>query len=235
MGWLSGIIGGGLGAMIAGPFGAIIGAAIGAGMGNRQNTRGRYLNIDPAQRNQALFFTAAYSMVAKMAKADGRVCENEIAAIEKISKEALGLDDQTRKYALRVFSAAKDSRESFSDFARQFADLFSHDQQLCSSMMAFLFQVAMADGELHPQEEEMLHQAKMAFLLPDSLYQSLYARFVGQQETAVSLEKHYEILGVSNDATTSEIKKSFPPESIRVSPRQDPGQGASAGIYQICQ
>jgi hypothetical protein len=37
MGWFSGVIGGGLGAMLAGPFGAIIGAAIGAGMENAQN------------------------------------------------------------------------------------------------------------------------------------------------------------------------------------------------------
>ncbi len=225
MGWFSGLVGGGLGAMIAGPFGAIIGAAIGAGMGNRQNMQGRQIGFDSVQRNQAIFFTAAYSMVGKMAKADGRVCENEIAAIKKISIEALGMDEKTRQYAIRVFSEAKDSRESFSDYARQFGDLFSHNQELCSFMMSFLFQVAMADGELHPQEEEMLTQAKIAFRLPDSLYQSFYARFVGHQETSVSLEKHYEALGVSNDATTSEIKKAFRQKASEFHPDKVQGKG----------
>jgi DnaJ like chaperone protein len=219
------MIGGGLGAMLGGPFGAIIGAAIGAGMGSRQNQVGRQIGMDPAQRNQAIFFTAAYSMVGKMAKADGRVCENEIAAIEKISREALGLDEQTRKYANRVFSAAKDSRESFSDYARQFGNAFSHDQQLCSTMMIFLFQVAMADGELHPQEEEMLNQAKIAFHLPDGVYQSLYARFAGRQTTSSSLEKHYEALGVSPDATTSEIKKAFRQKAADFHPDKIQGKG----------
>jgi len=225
MGWLSGIIGGGLGAIVAGPFGAIIGAAIGAGMGNRQNVQGRRLGIDPVQRNQAIFFTAAYSMVGKMAKADGRVCENEIAAIEKISKEALGLDEQTRKYAIGVFSAAKDSPDSFSDYAAQFGALFSHDREMCSFMMSFLLQVAMADGELHPQEDEMLQQAKIAFRLPDSLYQSLYSRFVGHQKPSLSLEKHYENLGVSSDATLSEIKKAFRQKAAEYHPDKIQGKG----------
>jgi DnaJ like chaperone protein len=225
MGWLSGIIGGGLGAMIAGPFGAIIGAAIGAGMGNRQNLQSSHRGIDPAQQRQAIFFTAAYSMVGKLAKADGRVCEDEIAAIEVISKEALGLDEQTRKFAINVFLAAKDSPENFSDYARQFGDLFSRDQQMCSFMMSFLFQVVMADGELHPEEEEMLQQAKIAFLLPDSIYQSLHARFVGHKKPSISLKKHYENLGLSSDATTSEIKKAYRQKAAEFHPDKIEGKG----------
>ena len=225
MGWLSGIIGGGLGAVIAGPFGAIIGAAIGAGMGNRQGLQGSHRGIDMAQQRQAIFFTAAYSMVGKMAKADGRVCEDEIAAIQKISKEALGMDEQTRKYAINVFSVAKDSHESFSDYARQFGDLFSRDQQMCSFMMSFLFQVAMADGELHPQEEEMLQQAKIAFHLPDSIYQSLHARFVGHKKPSISLKKHYENLGVASDATNSEIKKAYRQKAAEFHPDKIDGKG----------
>lgn len=225
MGWVSGIIGGGLGAMVAGPIGAVIGAAIGASMGGGQQLQPGPGGINQTQQRQAIFFTAAFSMFAKLAKADGRVCPNEIAAIEKISKEALGLDKQTRDYAINVFTQAKNSPEPFSSFAGQFGNLFAHDQQLCSLMMSILFQVAMADGELHPQEEAMLLDAKTAFRLPESLYQSLRSRFVGQQTSSVSMAKHYENLGVPSSATTAEIKKAYRQKAAEYHPDKIEGKG----------
>jgi DnaJ like chaperone protein len=164
-------------------------------------------------------------MVGKLAKADGRVCEDEIAAIQRISREALGLDAQTRKYAINVFSQAKDSPESFDDYARQFGELFWQEQQICSFMMSFLFQIAMADGELHPQEEAMLLDAKEAFALPESLFQSLRSRYVGHTTSTVSLKKHYENLGVTADASLSEIKKAYRQKAAEFHPDKIEGKG----------
>lgn len=226
MGWLSGIIGGGLGAMIAGPFGAVIGAALGAGMGKGQGLQpGQAGGFNQTQQRQAIFFTAAFSMVGKLAKADGRVTQDEIAAIEKISKEALGLDAQTRAYANNVFTQAKNSPESFADYARQFGDMFGQDQQLCSFMMTFLFQVAMADGELHPQEEKMLLEAKTSFRIHESLYQSLRSRYVGAHSSTTSLSKHYENLGVTADTPTTEIKKAYRQKANEFHPDKIEGKG----------
>ncbi len=226
MGWLSGVIGGGLGAMIAGPFGAIMGAAIGASMGGGGQKQPRRLGaFDPSQQRQAIFFTAAFSMVGKLAKADGRVCPDEIAAIEKISKEALGLDTQTRAYAINVFTQAKESPESFADYARQFGQLFSQDQQLCNFMMSFLFEVAMADGELHPEEEAMLLEAKTAFGLNENIYQALYNRYVGLHSTTTNLSKHYENLGVPQNASLAEIKKAYRQKALEFHPDKIEGKG----------
>ena len=228
MGWLSGVIGGGLGAMIAGPVGAVMGAALGASMGGGNSNamrQARHGGFNQPQQRQAIFFTAAFSMVGKLAKADGRVCPNEIAAIEKIAKETLGLDQQTRSYAIKVFEHAKDSPESFSDYARQFGDLFVTDQQLCNFMLSFLFEVAMADGELHPQEENMLLEAKTSFRIPESIYQSLYSRYVGLKSSSVSLEKHYETLGVSSGATAAEVKKAYRQKAMEFHPDKIESKG----------
>ncbi|HKJ05750.1 MAG TPA: co-chaperone DjlA [Geopsychrobacteraceae bacterium] len=226
MSWISGIIGGGIGAMIAGPFGAIIGAAIGSSMGGQKIATGGRIGFSESERKQAIFFTAAFSMVGKLAKADGRVCENEIEAIQQVCREALGLDNQTRQYALNVFAKAKDSSDSFETYAREFGNLFWQEQQMCTFMMSFLFQVAMADGALHPSEEKMLLSAKQAFKLHDSVYQSLYSRFVGQTvSTSPSLNKHFEILGLSEDADKAAIKKAYRQKAAEFHPDKIEGKG----------
>jgi DnaJ like chaperone protein len=211
MGWLSGLIGGGIGAMLAGPFGALIGAALGAQLGGGQQVaRSGFGGMRQAQQRQMLFFTAAFSMVGKLAKADGRICDDEIAAIRRISKDAMGLDQQTRQFAINILNQSKVSPQSFQDYASEFGRLFAGQNDLCTFMMNFLFEVAMADGELHPEEERMLLQARDAFRLHDSVYQSLYARFVRhQQPSSIGLSKYFEILGIDQNATTAEIKKAY--------------------------
>ncbi len=208
MSWLSGIIGGGLGAVIAGPFGAVIGAAIGAGVGGKPGagTAGR---LTHSQHHQAIFFTAAFSMAGKMAKADGHVSPDEIAVIDKMCNETMKMDSNTRSYAINVFNQAKNSPESFTDHAQQFGNLFWQDQQMCGFMMDFLFQIAMADGKLHPEEEELLIAAKSAFRMPEQVYNALFGRYVGLSSSPSSLEKHYALLEVASDASSAEIKKAY--------------------------
>ena len=211
MGWFSTIIGGGIGALIAGPFGAIIGAAIGSTLGNAGQGligSGQGIRFEAEQR-QALFFTAAFSMVGKLAKADGRICEEEIAVIQRVSKDVMGLDPQTRQFAQNIIKQSIDSRETFSDYAREFGRLFSQDQDMSTFMMSFLFEVAMADGKLHAAEEKLLLEARQAFRINAAVYQSLYGRFVQHAAPTLSKSKHYETLGVSPDATQAEIKKAY--------------------------
>lgn len=227
MGWFGTIVGGGIGAMLGGPFGAIMGAAIGASMSSGGQTQQRLGGgVHQVQQQQMLFFTAAFSMVGKLAKADGRVCEDEIAAIRRIADETMGLDAATRRYAIEVMNQSKQSPESFGDYARQFGQLFAQQQDMCQFMMSFLFEVAMADGSLHAEEERLLIEAKQAFRIPDSIYQSLHARFVGHQKpSSFGLSEHYQTLGVSADISDADLKKTYRKKVAEYHPDKIEGKG----------
>ena len=59
-------------------------------------------------------------LLAKIAKADGRVSEREISGVERIFRE-LNLSDDERRRAQRLFSESKDSLFQFEDAAHAFA------------------------------------------------------------------------------------------------------------------
>ena len=83
MSWWGKVIGGAFGFMLGGPLGALLGATLGHGfdkgltgvdmLGSDQDWQG-----GSQERVQAAFFTATFSVMGHLAKADGRVTEDEI-------------------------------------------------------------------------------------------------------------------------------------------------------------
>ena len=81
MRWVGKVIGGFLGLAAGGPLGAVLGAALGHGVdqGLKKLQRNAQLPPGDRQRIQSAFFTATFSTLGHLSKADGRVSEAEIA------------------------------------------------------------------------------------------------------------------------------------------------------------
>ena len=130
MAWFGKIIGGTVGLLIGGPIGAVGGIALGhcfidendenLPMGAPGVSR---LSVN--EERQAIFFITTFSLLAKLAKADGVVSKSEVDVIDELMKRDMRMDRQGRSYAIQIFDAAKDSTDSFEDYARQFYQLFS--------------------------------------------------------------------------------------------------------------
>jgi len=201
MAWIGKILGGGIGMMLGGPLGALLGATLGHSMFDQQaGSPGQISGIE--QRN-AIFFTAIFAMLGKMAKADGVVCKDEIRVVEQFMEHNLKLDDRTRQFAIGIFNEAKETDVPFSAYARQFADVFRNETQLRTMFYELLFTLAMADGVMHPAEDAILKQAPSLLNVPESLYQSLRQRLVKD------LAPLYAILGVTESASDTDIKKAY--------------------------
>ncbi|MCW7753027.1 co-chaperone DjlA [Desulfobotulus sp. H1] len=213
MGWIGKLVGGTLGFAIGGPLGAILGAAFGhgfdkkddlylSGKGGRPGYGSRRIEAGDDARHMT-FFVAAFSMLAKLTKADGRISDVEIRTIEEIMEKDLRLNVDSRKIAIQIFRTAVQSPDSFESFAGQFAEAFRHQRQILELMADILMRVAVSDGKLTSEEERLIRRAVQIFGLSASFYEQLRSRYMKKGTGS------YDVLGLDPSATDEEVKKQY--------------------------
>jgi len=205
MGIMGKIVGGTIGFAIGGPLGAIAGAAFGhaydAGTENLvEENRARLTTGETAQ---VTFFVGAFSMLAKIAKADGDVTRAEIDSIEKFMLYDLHLDPQSRQYAMNVFHAATHSPGTFQDFAGQYYRQFHNQTQFLDIMIDILLRVSVADGTLTRTEEALILDAVRIFRFSPQQYEKMKSKYV------LDVNPYYSVLGCDPGDSNEEIKKQY--------------------------
>jgi len=210
MSWLGAGIGAGIGMMFGGPIGAALGAWVGGSFGSglkKLSDAGVTLNRDGAQ---TVFIVALFSMLAKMAKADGQVSKAEIQLVDDFIKNNLRLNAEDRQQAIKIFQNAKDDQFSIYDYARQYRQLI-RNQAMREMVYRLLFAVAFADGELHPAEEQILRRIPEELGLHASIFNAMFNEFGhrGASTGSGSLQAHYDILECSPEASDKELKLAY--------------------------
>jgi len=205
MTWFGKIMGGSVGFMLGGPIGALVGASLGHALidDKARSSLSESGRLTGQERRQAVFFTATFAMLGKMARADGRVCENEISVVRSFMHDKLRLDGPAQQFAISIFNEAKDNSTPFEEYARQFGQVFHGEPQLRRMFFEMLFTVALADDVLHPSEERILRTAPALLGLPGDVYETVRRQFVSD------LSHHYAMLGLENNADMSTVKKAY--------------------------
>ncbi len=192
-----GITGGLLGFVVLGPIGALVGSVIGSNISSRSKRRPN--NFD----QQVAFFAALFACLAKIAKADGRVDETEIKKIEEIISSKLNLNREHRNFAINIFQKAKDDNISFEAYAANLYQVLSSSPNSLLVFYEMLFELALADGILHPDEDKLLKQIPRIFRFDEKVYKSLYEKFVNKTND------YFKTLGVDENTSFNEIKKAY--------------------------
>lgn len=205
MGWLGKVIGGTLGFAIGGPLGAVAGAVFGHAFDrtSEEYGLGESTRTLPGERAQFTFFVATFSMLAKLAKADGQISKDEVDSINRFMLEDLNLNPQSRMVAMNIFNAAVNSPQSFHDFATQFYGQFHAQPQILAMMVDILLRVSVADGEMSAAEEDLIVSATRIFNFRDEDYQKLKSRYVQ------AFDKYYAVLQSNKSDTDDHIKKQY--------------------------
>jgi DnaJ like chaperone protein len=181
------------------------------------------LNQNLAQRKaeaEHVFFHALFSMLAKLAKADGRISEEEIRVIGRFMDEVMQLQGERRRQAQEIFRQAKDSAEDFESYAEHFYSLFRREPQVLLMMASVLESVALADGPISQEETKLLQSALRIFRLTGYRFHThghsqngaRQERTQGAQSTrtaTLTREDALAELGLESAADIDEIKRAY--------------------------
>ncbi len=205
MGWLGKLTFGTIGFALAGPLGAIAGAAFGHSIDSKEESilleEREYLSTH--EEVQLIFFVAAFSMLAKLAKADGRVCEKEILSVKQFMENDLQLNSESKRVAENIFREALLSEESFESFARQFYKNFSTQYGLIEIMLDVLIRVSLADGDFSEDEERLILSAVEIFRFRSEDYLKIKSKYILRSDS------YHAVLGCDRSDSNEFVKKQY--------------------------
>ncbi|MEE9493989.1 MAG: co-chaperone DjlA, partial [Gammaproteobacteria bacterium] len=160
MSWWGKILGGTFGFMLGGPLGALMGASFGHNFdrGLGRVASGQFESGDQ-ERVQAAFFTAVFSIMGHLAKADGQVTRDEIQMARDVMTR-MSLNEQMRTTAINLFNEGRQADFPFDEVISQFRQECHRRKHLMQMFMEILLHAAYADGHVHPQERNLLNRIR---------------------------------------------------------------------------
>jgi DnaJ like chaperone protein len=209
--------------MLGGPLGAVLGAALGHRFDKGLKDRtGEGLSWGPGdqERVQTAFFTATFSVLGHLAKADGRVSPVEIRLAESLMSQ-MSLSSEMRQTAIRLFREGKSDNFPLDEVVVQFRQECHRRQTLIQMFLEIQIQAAYADGHMDQEEERLLLHICTLLNIPEFLFRQLERMVRAQSHytgagaqpppssQGVSLEDAYAILSVSADASDKEVKRAY--------------------------
>lgn len=212
MSWWGKLVGGAFGFMVGGPLGALIGAAIGHNFDSGMKLQATTAPGDQ-ERVQTAFFTATFSVMGHIAKADGHVSKDEIANARQVMA-SMELDAEMRKVAINLFQQGKARDFPLDTILEQFRRECHRRQHLIRLFIEIQLQAAYADGKMHQKERAMLlHICQRLGISPDEF--DVLAGAAGAERNyggvsgrdRMSLSDAYAILEIPSSSTDKEIKK----------------------------
>ncbi|MBN1850887.1 MAG: TerB family tellurite resistance protein [Deltaproteobacteria bacterium] len=203
MGWFGKLAFGSMGMFLGGPLGAIAGAALGHYFidkkGMQISETGKPGRLE---RTQAAYFVSIFSILGKLAKADGMVSRDEISVVNELILN-MNMPEQERQFARQIFNEAKISPYSIDDFAMQFYQANHQRPTVLISFLDVLLRLAASDGTLHPEEKKVINRIKVIFHVSDQQFNNLKAVYFKDND------KYYRVLNCTPQCTNEEIKTNY--------------------------
>lgn len=158
------------------------------------------------ERNGFLFSLLLLS--AHIIQADGKIMHSEMEHVRRVLRASYGEGavEQGNEILRRLFERRKQVGEAewnsqIIQACREISTVMTLEQRL--QLVAFLCDIAKADGKVDPTEVEQLRLvARYLGIQPDEVNQLLH---LGSD----TLEDAYKVLGVSPDASDDEVKRAY--------------------------
>ena len=151
------IIGGVIGLMVLGPIGLILGIFVGHLFDNGLMQTLKFASPQNIARIKNSFFETTFLLSGYLAKADGRISQQEIDQTESIISQ-MGLDAQQRKRAISLFQQGSAQDFQLEPTVSSFMETCRGQRQLCQTLLFFLISLALADHKIEQVEHNVLQR-----------------------------------------------------------------------------
>lgn len=155
------------------------------------------------------------ALVAKVAKADGRVdaLEAQLVGImfDDIS-EVFPEPAKTKDILKEIFSEEKDRFDNLEEVAKTLGHAVRRDRAKQQQFMGFLIQLAFVDGEVSKDEEKILITIAEAFEFDPNAYHAIFDQFeqmIKNVKPKANISDAYKTLGVNESDDMDVIKKAY--------------------------
>ncbi|MFO0200968.1 MAG: TerB family tellurite resistance protein [Alphaproteobacteria bacterium] len=231
MGFWGKMLGGVAGFAMGGPLGAMVGAALGhaADAGALGGKGGAISAATPDLMaffgsKENLFSFSVVVLSAKLAKIDGPIKREEIAAFRNlfhVPEEALG-------EVGRLFDQARETADGWEPFAEKLGEAFADNKAMLEDVLVALVQIARADGPVATAEFDLLR----VFLARFGLDAASWVGAKGGTGRAVAPEVQgedpYSMLGLTRQASDEEVRLAW----RKLMRENHPDSLASRGVPQ---
>lgn len=212
------IVAGLIGLVTGGVVGLMIGLVIGHFFDRGLNNIASLASPGNLQRIQQRFLQSSFSLLGYLAKADGRVSEEEVAHTESIFAQ-FNFNAEQRKMAITWFGQGAKKEFNLQAEVTAFMQDCGGVPQLRHTLMMFLLSLALADQELHSAEQEALTRIASLMNIPKAELERLirmaqaqhqfHGGGSGSSSGVGSLDDAYTALGVEASDSDADIKKAY--------------------------
>jgi DnaJ like chaperone protein len=214
------IIGAILGFLVGGPLLALLGFVVGSFFDRGLGQAMRFNYGADRERIQGIFFDTVFRVMGHIAKADGRVCESEIAQAEAIMTQ-LGFTGARRQDAIDRFKQGSESDFQLEPQVSDFMAVAKSQPLLRQMLLEALLTMALADGEMADAERDIVTRVAGYMGVPAREFQRLLDMVMAQRQFHSSgsysqgatseseLNKAYQAIGVEASATDAELKRAY--------------------------
>ena len=160
------------------------------------------------------------SLLAKVAKSDGRVSELEARLITQVlddlSQKVSGVSG-VREYLKEAYNSQKENVDNAYETARNYKRAFNLNYDTCVARLTFFLNLAYIDGEFNKSEQDVIRNIAYGFGIDKETldeiifkFDSFYGSRFGADHDEMSQENDaFEVLGLSKNASLDEVKARY--------------------------